>query len=202
MDDDLAEEVLDYFAEQIRIGAMPRAVSGAAATTGFSSGRADFMLSGDWEVATFTTAELPFSMTKFPHLYPGRYVTRADSHTLVLPKNPRRSAARLDKSLEFIRSLVVKGSLTWASSGHVPAWLPVTRTAVYRKLKPQSTYASAARDALYAPAAWYGGAGSSFEYIVGGYIDAVLGRNSTPRAAVRGIRRDLEKLARTAPPVG
>ena len=44
----------------------------------FASGEAGFFWQGEWEVTTFQTAKLPFSMTLFPNIF-GSNATQADS---------------------------------------------------------------------------------------------------------------------------
>ena len=167
----------------------------------FSAGRAGFFFQGEWEISTFQTAKTPFSMTRFPNVYGGTngYAVQADSHTLVLPKQPAQTRAELDRSLLFIRSLLDQSS-AWAAGGHIPAWLPYRNSSGFARLTPQSYYASAADAAVYDPIAWYSGSGSDFEIICGGTIGAVMGGLASPSAGLSQMKSKLAVLAKTQPP--
>ncbi len=201
IDDAKALKVLNFFAKLNSSNLMPGSLDYQGAIATFAAGRAGFYFQGEWEITTFQTAKTPFSMTKFPNVYGGNghYAVQADSHTLVLPKDPARSRAQLDNSLTFIRSLLDQ-SATWAAGGHVPAWLPYRNSKAYAKLTPQSNYASAADAAVYDPNAWYSGSGSDFEIIVGGTIGAVMSGISSPQAGLNQIKQKLTVLAKTQPP--
>jgi len=144
---------------------------------------------------------MPFSMTLFPNLYGGsRYAVQADSHTLVIPRQPAADPARLDRSLLLIRSMLDQSKI-WAEGGHVPAWLPFRDSGTYRDMTPQSNYAAAADAAVYDPEGWYSGSGSNFEIVVGSSIGAVLAGQLEPRAALQQMHTKLGVLARTAQPI-
>src|SRR5262249_41621648 len=152
-----------------------------------ANGQAGFHLNGEWEITTFQTAKMPFGMTLVPNVYGGsRYAVQADSHTLVLPKQRDQDRAKLDLSLGVVKSMLDQ-SLTWAQGGHVPAWQPVATSSEYKALTPQSNYAAAANSAVYDPPAWYSGAGSNFETIMGASIGAVEAGQLSPDAAIAQI---------------
>jgi multiple sugar transport system substrate-binding protein len=144
---------------------------------------------------------MPFSMTLFPNVYGGgRYSVQADSHTLVIPKQPDRDRQRLDGSLMLIKSFLDQ-SKTWAEGGHVPAWVPFRDSAEYKALTPQSNYAAAAAGAAYDPEGWYSGSGSNFEIVAGSNIATVLSGQQQPDAALAQMRTQLTALADTASPI-
>jgi multiple sugar transport system substrate-binding protein len=166
----------------------------------FASGAAGFHINGEWEITTFQTAKTPFSMTLVPNVFGGPYAVQADSHTLVLPTWPDADRARLDRSLDFIRSLLEQ-SMTWAQGGHVPAWQPTAQSAAYRALTPQSNYAAAADAAVYDPAGWYSGSGSDFEILMSSSVAAVEAGQFSPDAAVAQMRSKIQALASVASPI-
>jgi multiple sugar transport system substrate-binding protein len=179
---------------------MPGNVDYGGAVALFASGEAGFYMQGEWEIATFQTAEMPFSMTLFPNVFGGdSYAVQADLHTLIVPLGTERDPQRIDRSLTLIRSLLDQ-SLTWAEGGHVPAWLPVKDSAEYKNLRPQSNYASAADAAVLDPPAWYSGSGSNFEIVVGSAVATVRSGQAEPAAALERMRQDLQVLADTPPP--
>lgn len=201
LDDAKATQVLDFLRElTVEKGLMPGSIDYQGAIALFASGAAGFHLNGEWEISTFQTAKTPFSMTLVPNVFGGDYAAQADSHTLVLPVQPDQDRARLDLSLGYVRSMLDQ-SLTWAEGGHVPAWQPFARSDRYKKLTPQSDYATAADAAVYDPPGWYSGSGSNFENVMGAAVGAVESGDMTPAAAIAQIRSKLSQLAATAPPV-
>jgi multiple sugar transport system substrate-binding protein len=202
IDDAKARQVLDFLRQlTVERGLMPGSIDYQGAIALFATGTAGFHLNGEWEISTFQTAKMPFSMTLVPNVFGEDYAVQADSHTLVLPVRPDQDdRARLDLSLGFVRSMLDQ-SLTWAEGGHVPAWQPFATSDRYRKLTPQSEYAAAADAAVYDPPAWYSGSGSNFEIVMGSAVGAVESGGMSSDAAITQIRSNLSELANTAPPV-
>jgi multiple sugar transport system substrate-binding protein len=201
IDDAKAMKVLNFLSSLNQKKLMSGSLDYQGAIALFGAGAAGFFFQGEWEISTFQTAKTPFSMTSFPNVYGGKnhYAVQADSHTLVLPKNPSQTSDELDRSLTFIRSLLDQ-SPTWAAGGHVPAWLPYRDSKAFAKLKPQSNYAASADAAVYDPDAWYSGSGSDFEIICGGTIGAVMGGLSSPSAGLAQMKSKLTTLANTPSP--
>jgi multiple sugar transport system substrate-binding protein len=180
---------------------MPSSIDYQGAIALFANGQAGFHLNGEWEITTFQTAKMPFSMDLVPNVYGGsRYAVQADSHTLVLPRQRDEDGAKLELSLGFVKSMLDQ-SLTWARGGHVPAWRPIATSAQYRALSPQSNYAAAADAAVYDPPGWYSGSGSDFENLMGSTIGAVQAGQFSVDAALAQITAKLTDLARTPSPV-
>ncbi len=202
IDEDKALEVLNLMSQLSTSGLVPKALDYQGAVAMFANGDAGLYFQGEWEISTFQTAKMPFSMTTFPNVFGGNdhYAVQADSHTLVVPKQPTDDPERLKRSLTFIRSMLDQ-SKTWAEGGHVPAWLPFRDSETYKKMTPQSNYVKAADAAVYDPEGWYSGSGSNFEIIVGSSVGAVLAGQLSPKAAVSQIRSKLSRLANTAPPL-
>ena len=165
----------------------------------FQAGSAGLYWEGEWNVAVFQTANLPFSMQPFPALF-GSDVAQADSHTFVIPRQPSPDPQKLSVALTMIRSLLGQ-SLTWAEGGHIPAWLPVRDSAAYAKLKPQSNYESVANRAVYDPPAWYSGSGSDMENYAGAAIGTLMLGGMSPQAAYQEMRQSFETLSKETVPV-
>jgi multiple sugar transport system substrate-binding protein len=125
---------------------------------------------------------------------------QADSHTLVVPKQPAHQQEHLDRALTFAKSMLSQ-SKTWAAGGHVPAWLPFRDSEAYKKMSPQSNYAASADAAVYDPDGWFSGSGSDFETVMGSAIGGTLAGTLSPQAALRQIRTRLTTLTNTSPPV-
>jgi multiple sugar transport system substrate-binding protein len=201
IDEAKATQVLTFLQKWTADGLFPAAADYQGAIAAFAEQQAGFYFQGEWEISTFQTAEMPFSMTLFPNVYGGgRYSVQADSHTLVIPKQPDRDRQRLDGSLMLIKSFLDQ-SKTWAEGGHVPAWVPFRDSAEYKALTPQSNYAAAAAGAAYDPEGWYSGSGSNFEIVAGSNIATVLSGQQQPDAALAQMRTQLTALADTASPI-
>lgn len=202
IDDAKAEKVLTLLRHLTDEGLMPGSVDYGGAVAMFAEGQAGFHFQGEWEISTFQTAKMPFSMALFPNVYGGEsgYAGQADSHTLVVPKQPAHTEEHLDRALTFAKSMLDQ-SKTWAAGGHIPAWLPFRDSAAYKNMKPQSAYASAADTAVYDPDGWFSGSGSDFETVMGSAIGATLAGQASPKSALAQMRTRLTTLTTTAPPV-
>jgi multiple sugar transport system substrate-binding protein len=202
IDDDKATKVLELLQSLSKEGLIPNRLDYQGSIAMFANGDAGFLFQGEWEITTFQTAKMPFSMTLFPNVYGGNngYAVQADSHTLLIPKQPVTDPARFHHSLQFIRSMLDQ-SKTWAEGGHIPAWLPFRDSPAYKHMTPQSNYVAAADSAVYDPPGWYSGSGSEFEIIVGSVIGGVVAGQITPASAIRQMHVKLADLARTAPPI-
>ena len=126
LDDAKAKQVLDYM--RTLTGREEADARGASTTRApialFASGAAGFHLNGEWEITTFQTAKMPFSMTLVPNIFGGA-VRRAGRLPHAGPAQAARPGPgqKLDLSLGFIKSMLDQ-SLTWAEGGHVPTWQP------------------------------------------------------------------------------
>jgi multiple sugar transport system substrate-binding protein len=201
IDDAKATQVLSFLQRWTADGLFPAAAEYQGAIATFAERQAGFYFQGEWEISTFQTAEMPFSMTLFPNIYGGdRYAVQADSHTLIIPKQPSHDQERLDRGLLLIKSFLDQ-SKTWAEGGHVPSWVPFRDSAEYKAMTPQSNYAAAAAGAAYDPEGWYSGSGSNFEIVTGSAIATVMGGQQAPAAAIAQIRTQLTNLADTASPI-
>ena len=200
LDDAKAKRVLDYLRLlTVEEGLIPVAdYQGAIAL--FAAGQAGFHLNGEWEITTFQTAKMPFSMTLVPNVFGGPHAVQADSHTLVLPKRPGQDRAQLDLSLGFVKSMLDQSDI-WAEGGHVPTWQPYATSEAYRRLSPQHNYAAAADTAVYDPPGWYSGSGSNFEDVIGSAVGGVESGQFSSEAAIAQMRSQLSVLARTPSPV-
>jgi multiple sugar transport system substrate-binding protein len=199
LDRALSLRVLGFIEQLAREGLMNSNIDANGGVAIFSQGTAGLYWEGEWNVDVFQAAKLPFSMQPFPTVM-GRKATQADSHTFVMPKQANTDPARIEMILSLIRSLLGQ-SLTWASGGHIPAWLPVRHSAAYRKLKPESNYASVADSAVYDPPAWYSGSGSNLENYAGGAIAGVMTGTATPAAVFDEMHSALVSLSTQSDPV-
>jgi multiple sugar transport system substrate-binding protein len=187
------------------LGLMPGSATSITTSTLFGQGKAGFLFDGVWQIPTYRGVKvgdkpLPFNVVPFPAILGDKAASYADSHALVIPKSSGRSSTRSADAVRFVRGLL-DDSATWADGGHVPAWLPVQKSAEFRELKPQSNYVQAAFDAVYDPPGWYTGAGSDFQIAMGGVITNVLTGGTRPQQAVGDIRDSLKTFSTSLPPV-
>jgi multiple sugar transport system substrate-binding protein len=199
LDQALATKVLGFIYQLATEGLMNANVDSNGGTALFQAGDSAFYWEGEWEVDVYQAANLPFSMQPFPALF-GSDVAQADSHTFIVPRQPKADPEKLSMALTMIRSLLGQ-SLTWAEGGHIPAWLPVRDSAAYAKLKPQSNYESVANRAVYDPPAWYSGSGSDMENYAGAAIGTLMQGSLTPQAAYAEMRQSFETLSKESVPV-
>lgn len=148
----------------------------------FATGRSGMLMTGVWELRTMQDAGIPFDATMIPTLY-GTPAVYADSHSFVLPHQANADESKRDLTYQFVAD-VLKGSFGWAEAGHIPAFLPVTESAKYADLIPQSHYAEAAEHVVYDPAAWFTGSGSSVQEDFGAAVQGVLLSGDDPAAAI------------------
>ena len=155
-------------------------IDGAGSVALFGSGKAGFHWNGEWEVTTFE-GTMNFNMVPFPNVFGGSQ-TWADSHAFIIPRGATPDQQTKAATYQFITGLL-KQSFTWAKGGHIPAYLPVTESAQFKALKPQSNYASDADVAVLDPAAWFSGAGSQFETAAqNSFEGALTGQMSVPQS--------------------
>jgi multiple sugar transport system substrate-binding protein len=147
MDDDKALRALEWMAEPSKRNVGGQDVDYQASVAMFGNQSAAFAFNGEWEVTTFQTMKIPFSMRTVPTIFDGP-ATQADSHTFVIPRDAGRSPERLDAALAFISRMIGKG-LAWSKGGHVPAFREVFESDAYRELSPQSNYADAANNLAF-----------------------------------------------------
>ncbi len=117
----------------------------------FSSGRSAFMINGNWEVPTLvdlqTKGKLPFDygIVAFPKLFDNPD-TWGDSHQLAIPNNAKTppTPEKVAAALKFIAYVVKQPA--WAGGGHIPAYLPLQESDVYKQMQPNSQYSAAAAE--------------------------------------------------------
>lgn len=194
LDNDKAEQVLSFMADltiNTKVAASNIDYAGSVAL--FGGGKSAFLWNGEWEVTTFENQQgFEFSMAPFPLVF-DQYRVQADSHSFILPRQIAADPARREAALEFV-SYMLKNSYTWAQGGHVPAYLPVTESDEYKKLKPQSNYASVAPDVVFDPNAWFSGSGSELENQAGAAFQTILNGQASVQQGLRQFREALQKL--------
>jgi multiple sugar transport system substrate-binding protein len=167
----------------------------------FTSGKAAMHINGVWEVPTMVDLAkkrqlFDWGAIQIPVLY-SQPATWADSHSFAIPDRkgnpltPEKRKLVLDTIHWFNQH-----SLEWAGGGHVPSYLPVQDSAEFKALKPNSDYVSLAKTAVFDPVSIYAGVASPVYDAAGNYMIPALNGDVTPAAAAKGIRDDLQALAK------
>jgi multiple sugar transport system substrate-binding protein len=188
------------FIRELSIGskATAPATDGNASVALFGNKQAGFFINGEWEVSTFQTDGIPFSMTLFPQVY-DNLDAWSDSHSFVIPHQRSTNTDRLDAVMQFI-SYVEKHAITWAKGGHIPAYLPTVQSTAYQDLEPQAHYHSEADHVVYDPQVWYSGAAGQLETDGGAAFQNVFSGQMTPQEGYAQFKSALQKLAAQKPP--
>ncbi|KAF4410823.1 MULTISPECIES: extracellular solute-binding protein [Streptomyces] len=200
IDDTKALRVLDWLKSLMDDGLAVRNLDYNGGVSTFNLGKTAFLLNGEWEVSSFLTTELPFSMTRIPALF-GSASTQADCHSFVLPHQAGRGGASNEAAHRFV-AWMLQHTVEWAKGGHVPAYLPTLEKPAYLELKPQSEYRSVVDDVALDPPAWFAGSASSMWLELGAVFSGVLTGSRTPRGALAEAKDRLQRLLDTPDPFG
>ena len=194
LDNAKAEQALSFMADlTLKSKVAFPSTDYAAAIALFASEKVGFLWNGEWEVTTFQAVpNFHFNMVPFPNIFGGNQ-TEGDSHSFILPRQAFPDPVRRAASFTFM-SFMLKDSFTWAQGGHIPAYVPVTTSDAYKKLKPQSNYAQAAKDVVVDPPAWFSGSGSDFETLADGVFGAVILGQLTPAKGIQQFRAGLQRM--------
>ncbi|MFD6529719.1 extracellular solute-binding protein [Streptomyces sp. NPDC060184] len=170
------------------------------AMAAFMDGRGGMIMAGEWELPTFRKSGIKnLGAAPFPQIF-DRPAVYADSHSFVLPHQDDPDPARRREAHRYVAE-IIKQSLTWASAGHIPAYLPVQARPEYAKLDPQSSYAAAAEIAVLDPPNWFAGAGGNFQNRMCQPLQSALLGNTSAEKAVRQMVREADTLLRQPNPV-
>ncbi|OEV29023.1 hypothetical protein AN219_18930 [Streptomyces nanshensis] len=203
MDVGAAEEALAFIHRMAAEKLIPPGADGdGGAITLLTSGKAGFLMDGEWQLLAVQGAvKDKFDMRTFPRIFrDAPYACAADSHAFILPSAPSEKAQRAGKALEFARSMLDE-SLLWAKGGHIPAWQSTERSDAYHRLEPQAHYRDAADSAAYDPAAWYSGADSNLYRRFSDVVSSVVGGDTRPGPGAARMRAAIKDLAGMEAPV-
>jgi len=199
IDDDKALEALRLMEKLATDGLIPKSANYPAHVALFSSGDAGFAFNGEWEVTTYQTAKMPFSMAPFPVVYDvPKYA--GDAHTFVMPHQRNRKASATKATIEYI-AWMLKNSADWAAGGHIPAYQPVVTSQKYLDLKPQAEYRSVAPDVLFDPDAWFAGSGAQLQSEAAAAFAGVFNGRTKPEQGLAQFKAAAQKLLDTPSPV-
>ncbi|MEV5481876.1 MULTISPECIES: extracellular solute-binding protein [Streptomyces] len=199
LEDAKALKVLDYMASLVEEGLWARRVDYGASVATFNQGHTAFQLNGVWEVTSYRTGGVPFSMTAVPALF-GHPAAHADSHVFVLPHQADRGGGPEEAAYTLV-AWMLKHSVDWAAGGHIPAYLPVLDDPAYLRLKPQSEYRDVINHVVLDEPAWFAGSASRMWIELGEVLSSLLTGDRTPRATLAEIRHRLQQLLDTRNPL-
>ncbi|MGW7241618.1 extracellular solute-binding protein [Streptomyces sp. NPDC054804] len=201
IDDEAMQETVAFMQSLTGPGLMPKNLTGAGANALFSTGKSGFLFDGEWQIPSYRAVKnLKFNVVPFPALLGSKPVAYADSHALILPRNDRGDETRTRNASKFVKSLL-DSSAVWAEGGHIPAWLPTQQSKAFLGQSPQRNYVQAAFNARYDPVAWYTGAGSDFQGVIGGTVIEALAGRISPTGMAASMRSALKRYTTSRPPV-
>ena len=175
-DRDAAVESLEFMASLFDDTVAAKSGDISTGIAEFARGSSGMLFSGVWELPTLKKAGLPVDAATIPTLY-GTPAAYADSHSFVLPRQLNDDDEKRRSVYKFV-SDVLKGSLSWAEAGHIPAYQPIVKSQAYRELTPQIHYANAADIITYDPESWFSGSGSDWQtYFAENVQNVLLGRD-------------------------
>jgi multiple sugar transport system substrate-binding protein len=171
----------------------------------FSSGRSAFMINGNWEVPTLVDLQkqgkLPFEygIVPFPKLFDNPD-TWGDSHQLAIPNNAKTppSPEKVAAALKFIAYIVKQPA--WAGGGHIPSYLPLQESDVYKEMSPNSQYsAGAAEHVVLEPVLPIFGVGSPTFGAVSNFMIPAINGQMPAEKGLEQFTAELEKFAKKQP---
>ena len=176
VDRDVAIDCLEFIKSLLDNTISTKSGDGGTAIAEFASQGSGLLFTGVWELPTMKTAGVPLGASTIPTLF-GTPAAFADSHSFVLPHQAKLDESKRRGVYQFVASML-KGSLSWAEAGHIPAYQPVVKSKEYAALDPQADYANAADIINYDPEAWFTGSGSDFQsYFAENVQNVFLGRD-------------------------
>ncbi|MEU8351978.1 extracellular solute-binding protein [Streptomyces sp. NPDC048845] len=192
IDTDRMTHVVEFMTRLLDGRANPARLDYVSALASFNNRQTGMILSGEWELPAFRAADPEVGGAPFPNVF-GEAAVYADSHSFVLPRQKDPSEEKRRNVHRFVAGMLKAGQL-WAQAGHIPAYGPVTRTAAYRGLTPQSDYAAAQEQAVFDPPAWFTGAGSDFQTRMGQSLQTALVDGTAPDRVARDMVRKVNTL--------
>ncbi|GAA3907519.1 extracellular solute-binding protein [Streptomyces sp. NPDC059687] len=185
VDVDRMAEVIAFMAKLVDGRVNPKRLDYPAAIAAFANRQTAMILSGEWELGTFRTADKNVSAAPFPTVF-GTPAVYADSHSFVLPRHPDPDPEHRRRTHRAVAALLKAGQI-WATAGHIPAYGPVTRTSAYARLQPQAHYAEAQDHVVLDPSVWFAGAGSDFQNAMSQVLQQALLDGLAPDRAARAM---------------
>ena len=197
-DTDKAVQVLRFLRRHVTDGYSDPGFGGLASAEQFLNG-SPFVWEGNWSVPVYSGAKLDYGATPLPPVF-GRPATHAESHSFVLPHQSDRGGAT-NEAAHQLAAYVVQHAQQWAAGGHIPAYTPTLSTAAYKKLDPQSEYASAMDHQATEPKVWFAGSTGILAQRVGPLVVSSTMGSAKPETAAGRMKKALTQLLATKNPM-
>jgi multiple sugar transport system substrate-binding protein len=144
--DTIGKKAMETYHDWAKQGFIDTDTDYGAAVALFTSGKAAFMIQGNWEVPTLVDLSksgklgFEYGIMALPRLFE-KAAAFADSHELAIPNNTKNpvTGAKLKGVLTFI-AYVEKHADVWAGGGHLPAYLPVLNGPELKSMSPNNEY--------------------------------------------------------------
>ncbi|MCG5484678.1 MAG: ABC transporter substrate-binding protein [Sinorhizobium meliloti] len=191
-------KALTSMANWVSSGYSPELISYEASIALFTSGKAAMHINGVWEVPTMVDLEknndlgFEWGAVQIPVLM-GQPATWADSHAFAVPNSEERpiSPEKLKAVLQII-AWMNEHSISWAGAGHIPAYKPVTESAEFKAMQPNSTYVKLADTAVFDPVSPLAGVGGPIYEATQNFIVPALNGQLDPADAIEQMREELK----------
>jgi len=132
-------EALSWMKSLIDNGYSPENIGQDADNIAFKNGESAFMWNGAWGIGDYGATEgFEWSLTQLPQIGTEK-AAWSGSHNLVVPRNNKPDADRMQAAKVFID--FVTQSPSWAEAGQVPARTSARESEAFKKLEAQSALA-------------------------------------------------------------
>ncbi len=163
----------------------------------FTSGEAAMMINGVWEVPTMTDLHadgklFEWGAVELPVIF-DHPATYSDSHVFAIPSGRELSPEKREAVLDVMSS-ILKGSLFWATAGHIPAYKPVTDSADYKAMEPNATYSTLTANMIYDPKTPLAGVAGPIFDVMSTYFVPTLNGEMDAAEAVDEIKIELNDM--------
>jgi len=152
----------------------------------FQSEKAVFMINGTWAVNnTLNGLKDKLDVMEFPNLF-GTPAVYADSHTFILPKNPRRDQKTADAAMTFVKWVTDNG-WKWSKAGHLPTTNKVLESEELKKQPLRDKYKEEVKQMVFLPPnpkVWF----ASYSQL-SDVFDALWINQTTPEEALKNIEQ-------------
>ena len=195
---DKAKTAISTVSNWVGQGWAPKNTSYPASIALFTSGKAAMHINGVWEVPTMVDLAkqnklgFEWGAMQIPVLF-AHPATWADSHAFAIPNRKGNDIAP-DKLKAVLTTIawMNRHSISWANAGHIPAYKPVTESADFTAMKPNSDYASLAKTAAFDPKSIITGVASPAYDAATNYLEPAANGQIDPSAAVSQMRDELQ----------
>lgn len=172
LDEDKAKAAMEWVKSLLDNGYILPGIDDHSAL--FQGGKAAFLFAGTWVTGGFQATDgLNFNVAEFPKLY-NNATCWADSHTLILPVNSKRTAEESLEAVKFLFYASNEGGIIWAGSGQIPSAKAANQSDAYKERLGYNVVGEL-NNAKYAPkvTTYYGGMKADIIAALNGYFQNI-----------------------------